>query len=53
MADRDESNGTGWKELCVAASEEPDSQKLLSLVNQIIQAFDENEEERGPAAGIA
>jgi hypothetical protein len=38
-----ESNGKDWRELCAAAAEEPDSEKLVSLVNQILLAFDERE----------
>lgn len=30
-----------WRELCVAAAEEPDPQKLASLVRQLVQAIDE------------
>jgi hypothetical protein len=30
-----------WRELCARAAEEPDSEKLVSLVNQILQALDE------------
>ena len=39
MADLNEV-GKGWLELCAAASQEPDSEKLGSLVNQIIEALD-------------
>jgi hypothetical protein len=41
-----ESNGDGrdWRELCAAAAEEPDSQKLFHLVNQILRAFDERDQ---------
>jgi hypothetical protein len=35
-----ENNRGDWRELCAAASREPDSEKLFSLVNQILQAFD-------------
>lgn len=48
-----ESNGRDerdWKKLCAAASEEPDSEKLVSLVHQIIQAFNENDK-KNPVAG--
>jgi hypothetical protein len=42
-----EKNGSGsgkdWRELCVAASQEVDSDKLFSLVNQILEAFDEGD----------
>ena len=34
-------NGKDWRELCAAAVEEPDSDKLVSLVNQILQASEE------------
>jgi hypothetical protein len=34
-------NGKDWRELCAEAAEEPDSEKVVSLVNQILQAFDE------------
>ena len=33
-------NEKDWRELCAAAAEEPDSEKLISLVNQILEAFD-------------
>jgi hypothetical protein len=49
-----ESNGRDerdWKKLCAAASEEPDSEKLVSLVHQIIQAFNENDK-KNPVAGV-
>jgi len=36
--------GKDWRELCAAASVEPDSEKLVDLVNQILQAFDEREQ---------
>lgn len=43
--------GRDWKQLCAAASEEPDSDKLVSLVHQIIQAFDEDDDrKKNPAA---
>jgi hypothetical protein len=38
-----ESNGKHWRELCAAASEELDSEKLFSLVNQLLAALDEDE----------
>lgn len=38
-----QSNGKHWRELCAAASEEPDSEKLFSLVNQLLAALDEDE----------
>jgi len=34
-------NGKGWRELCAEAAEEPDSERVVSLVNQILEAFDE------------
>jgi hypothetical protein len=33
--------GKDWRTLCAAASEETDSEKLASLIGQILQAFDE------------
>ena len=39
-----QSNGKDWRELCAAAVEDPDSEKLVSLVNQILQAFDERDQ---------
>ena len=46
-----EKNGRDWKQLCAAASEEPDSEKLVSLVHQIIQAFNEDDDrKKNPAA---
>jgi hypothetical protein len=30
-----------WRHLCAQAAEEPDSEKVVLLVNQILQAFDE------------
>jgi hypothetical protein len=36
-----ESKGKDWRELCAEAAEEPDSQRVVSLVNQILQAFDD------------
>jgi hypothetical protein len=30
-----------WRELCAEAAEEPDSERVVSLVNQILQALDE------------
>ena len=38
-----QSSGKDWRELCVAASQEVDSDKLFSLVNQILEAFDEGD----------
>jgi hypothetical protein len=36
-----ESNRSDWRELCAAAAEETDSEKLVDLVDQIIKALDE------------
>jgi hypothetical protein len=44
-------DGRDWKQLCAAASREPDSEKLVSLVQQILQAFNEQDEKKNPAAG--
>ncbi len=41
MIDSEVSKRDSWRELCAAASEEPDSEKLMSLVNQILQALEE------------
>ena len=41
------SNGADWRELCAAASEEPDSDRLVSLVHQILQVFEELDPEPG------
>ena len=35
------SSGKHWRELCAEASEEPDSERVISLVNQILRAFEE------------
>ena len=43
MAERKD-NGKDWRELCAAAAEEPDSERLVSLVNQILRAFDERDQ---------
>jgi hypothetical protein len=40
-----ESNRVDWRELCAAAAKEPDSEKLFSLVNQILKAFDDRQRE--------
>lgn len=40
-----------WRELCAAAAEEPDSEKLASLVNQILEVFDERDREVTPSTG--
>ena len=44
-----ESNREDWRELCAAAAKEPDSEKLFSLVNQILKAFDARQERLLPA----
>jgi hypothetical protein len=36
-----ESDGKDWREFCAAAAEEFDAARLLSLVDQILQALDE------------
>lgn len=41
-----------WRELCVEASEEPDSDKLVSLVHQILRAFEELDLETGGSKGL-
>ncbi|HEX4425256.1 MAG TPA: hypothetical protein VH079_07640 [Terriglobales bacterium] len=33
-----------WRELCAAAANEPDSDKLFSLVNQILKVFDDHQD---------
>jgi hypothetical protein len=42
-----ESKSADWRELCAAAASEHDATKLTSLVNQIIEAFDEALPPRG------
>jgi hypothetical protein len=37
----DEQGSKAWRELCAQAAEEPDSEKVISLVQRILQAFDE------------
>jgi hypothetical protein len=37
-----------WRELCAAAATEPDSEKLFSLVNQILQAFEDGQNRTDP-----
>ena len=39
-----ESKGKDWRELCAEAAQETDSDKLISLVNQILQAFDDRDQ---------
>ena len=41
-ADMNESKRADWRELCAAAADEHDATKLTCLVNQIIEAFDED-----------
>jgi hypothetical protein len=36
-----ESNNTDWRELCTAASNEPDPEKFATLIERIIDALDE------------
>jgi len=43
-----ESNAKNWRELCAAAVNEKDSEKLVSLVAQILQAFDEGDHAISP-----
>jgi hypothetical protein len=38
------SNKKDWRVLCAAATVEPDSDKLFSLVSQILQVFDEGDQ---------
>lgn len=37
----DDGKNADWRELCAAAANERDAAKLTTLVNQIIEAFDE------------
>ena len=39
-----ESSVKDWRELCAAAAVEPDSEKLVALVDQILHAFDEHDQ---------
>jgi hypothetical protein len=39
--DTNKGNGKDWRELCAEAAHEPDSERVVSLVNQILEAFDE------------
>ena len=41
-------NGKDWRELCAEAADEPDSERVVSLVNQILQAFDECDQKAMP-----
>jgi hypothetical protein len=34
-----------WRELCAAVALEPDPEKVVSLVHQILQAFEERDRE--------
>ncbi len=43
-------NRANWRELCAAAAKELDSEKLISLVNQILQDFDSQFDNRDPGA---
>jgi hypothetical protein len=38
------SNPRDWRTLCAEAAEEPDSERVVTLVNQILQAFDEQDQ---------
>jgi hypothetical protein len=40
----DESHEKRWRALCAAAAQEPDSEKVASLVNQILEVLDEHKE---------
>ncbi len=42
-----------WRELCAAAVEESDPEKLAALVKQILELFDESDQRRARAAGPA
>ena len=37
----DESHEKRWRALCAAAAQEPNSEKVASLVDQILEALDE------------
>jgi hypothetical protein len=41
MDDGQPRTGKDWRKLCAAASQETDSGKLVSLVDQILRAFEE------------
>lgn len=49
MDDGQPRTGKDWRELCAAASQETDSEKLVSLVDQILRAFDEQYDQVYPA----
>ncbi len=38
------SSENDWRELCTAAAKEPDSEKVISLVHQILRAFEERDQ---------
>lgn len=43
-----DANDKVWRELCSAASEEQDSEKLGALVERIIEAFDDRQRPSNP-----
>jgi hypothetical protein len=47
-----ENNQEDWRELCAAAAKEPDSDKLFSLVNQILEAFDDLQKPTTPVESM-
>lgn len=48
-----EGNQTDWRELCAAATIEPNSERLADLVDQLIKALDERERAASPQFGLA
>jgi len=38
-----ENHEQDWRELCAQAAREPDSEKLVGLVNQILQVFEDRD----------
>jgi hypothetical protein len=46
----DADHGKDWRELCAEAAEEPDSERVASLVNQILQAFEECDQKAASSA---
>jgi hypothetical protein len=42
----DQDRTTDWRELCKAAANEPDANKLMALVAQITKALDERDARR-------
>ncbi len=44
-----ETNREDWHELCAAAANEPDSKKLISLVEQILKAIDGQHKKQMPS----